>query len=130
LRLWDLKTGEKLAEFSLPKGEYGHTGNVAFTNGGKSLARLDSSGRMHVWPLAGGVRPGKAVELMDCGSAAISPDGTRVVGSARFDHAAAWDVRTGKMVWKVKFEPLVPVAEGWEMPKPPTVPKKAPSQPR
>src|SRR5262249_44963433 len=80
--------------------------DVAFANGGESVVLLGRN-CLHVWPLKGGVRPGKAVQLTGGYGLCFTHDGSRVVGTSGFDRVAAWDVKTGKLRWEQQLKPLV-----------------------
>jgi WD40 repeat protein len=102
--LWDAATGDSLG-YPLGGREKEWIYSVAFSPDGKSLAVVDSAGRVRLWSLAGGA-PAPPRELVPpgrgTGTLAFSPDGRFVAVASRDD---SW-VR----LWSVSQTGGVPLA--------------------
>jgi WD40 repeat protein/tRNA A-37 threonylcarbamoyl transferase component Bud32 len=103
-RLWDVRTGQPLAEC---KGHTEGVGGVAFSPDGARLATACEDKTVRLWD----VRTGRQLLVCSGHGAAVrgvafSPDGTRLA-TASFDGTARlWDARTGKFLMEFKEHAL------------------------
>ena len=99
-RIWDVKTGKVLAEFSLDQPG---ARPLTISSNGKVLLTANRSGDITLWNLA----TRKALRSLhahskDLWAAAISPDG-RTLATGSEDHTVqVWDVATGKTRFLLK----------------------------
>lgn len=99
-RLWDIAERREVRRF-----EHGaEVSRVAFSSSGAIVLTSSKNGAVRVWDAASGA---EAIHFeaprQRLSSAALSPDGARVVVGSEGDHAAhVFDVRTGLEVWRLE----------------------------
>jgi WD40 repeat protein len=130
-RVWDVSSGREMRRFSMgtaantPRGGIGnaaggiylagHTGRIALTNDGATLAATAAAGSVRIWDVAAGkeirilaMKPAlnEPRRMMDGGAnLAFAPDGKSLATQSSDQVIRLWDIASGKEIRRIGKQP-------------------------
>jgi RNA polymerase sigma factor (sigma-70 family) len=117
VRVWDARTGKRLAHLTLPNRLGGM--HLQFTHGSRSLVTTDLQGVVHLWEIATGKERAtlKGHLSGEVGALALSADDRMLVSGGYDSQGFVWDL-TGHMPdgkWRSVRHPPDKLRAAWEM---------------
>jgi WD40 repeat protein len=116
LRVWDVRTGTRLAHLTVPNPHGGM--HVLFAHDSRTMLTADLQGVIHLWEVATGKERGRLRGHLsyEIGSLVLSADGRMLVSGGYDSQVLMWDL-TGRMLdgqWHTARQPAEKLRTAWE----------------
>jgi WD40 repeat protein len=116
VRVWDVRTGTRLAHLTVPNGHFGM--HIHFTRDNRTMLITDQQGVIHLWEVATGKERMRLKGHLsyEIASLTVSADGHLLVSGGYDSQALVWDLtgRTPDGQWRIVRYPPEKLRAAWK----------------